>query len=55
VTNSTLAESFSGEQPILTLRVISKGFSGVRALPGVNLDVRSGEIDALMGDNAAGK
>ncbi len=44
-----------GHQPILTLRGISKSFPGVQALRDVDLDVRAGEIHALMGENGAGK
>ena len=34
---------------------ISKSFSGVAALSGVNLEVGRGEVHALMGENGAGK
>lgn len=34
---------------------ISKRFGGVQALCGVDFDLRSGEIHALMGENGAGK
>ena len=40
---------------MLTLKGISKSFPGVRALGGVNLDVRPGEIHGLLGENGAGK
>jgi ABC-type sugar transport system ATPase subunit len=40
---------------MLTLQGISKNFPGVRALAGVNLDVRAGEIHGLLGENGAGK
>jgi ABC-type sugar transport system ATPase subunit len=40
---------------MLTLKGISKSFPGVRALSGVNLEVRSGEIHGLLGENGAGK
>ncbi|WP_316172594.1 sugar ABC transporter ATP-binding protein [Bradyrhizobium sp. SZCCHNRI2049] len=40
---------------MLTLKAISKSFPGVRALHGVNLDVKPGEIHGLLGENGAGK
>lgn len=39
----------------LTLRSIVKSFGAVHALNGVDLEVRRGEITALLGDNGAGK
>jgi len=40
---------------ILEMRNITKTFPGVKALENVNLQVRQGEIHALMGENGAGK
>jgi ribose transport system ATP-binding protein/rhamnose transport system ATP-binding protein len=39
----------------LTLKGIRKSFAGVHALKGVDFDLRSGEIHALVGENGAGK
>ena len=40
---------------LLELRGISKWFSGVRVLEGVDFEVRAGEVHALVGENGAGK
>jgi D-xylose transport system ATP-binding protein len=44
-----------GAPPILALKGISKHFGAVRALDGVDFEVRAGEVVALVGDNGAGK
>ena len=41
--------------PLLRMEGISKSFPGVRALDGVDLEVRAGEVLALVGENGAGK
>src|SRR5438067_9677608 len=41
--------------PVLELRGISKSFGSVQALTDVDLEVRRGEVMALVGDNGAGK
>ena len=40
---------------ILTMKGIDKSFPGVHALDHVDLEVRKGEVLALMGENGAGK
>ncbi|HZY49430.1 MAG TPA: multiple monosaccharide ABC transporter ATP-binding protein [Devosia sp.] len=40
---------------ILEMQNITKTFPGVKALSNVNLDVRDGEIHAIVGENGAGK
>ena len=40
---------------ILVMKNITKEFPGVKALDNVNLEVRRGEIHALVGENGAGK
>lgn len=40
---------------LLEMRSITKTFPGVKALDGVTLSVREGEIHALVGENGAGK
>ncbi|HUB70468.1 MAG TPA: ATP-binding cassette domain-containing protein [Acidimicrobiales bacterium] len=42
-------------EPLLELRGIQKNFGPVRALSGVDLVARAGEVTALCGDNGAGK
>jgi ribose transport system ATP-binding protein len=41
--------------PLLEMRGIVKVFPGVRALDGVDLQVRAGEVHCLLGQNGAGK
>jgi rhamnose transport system ATP-binding protein len=41
--------------PVLSLSGISKSFPGVRALHQVSLELRAGEVTALIGENGAGK
>ena len=43
------------EHPLLEMRGIEKSFPGVRALHGVDLTLRCGEVLALLGENGAGK
>ncbi|NGO42427.1 sugar ABC transporter ATP-binding protein [Streptomyces ureilyticus] len=41
--------------PLLALRGIGKSFLGVRVLDGVDLQVRPGDVHAVVGENGAGK
>ncbi|HWD81925.1 MAG TPA: ATP-binding cassette domain-containing protein, partial [Kribbella sp.] len=44
-----------GAGTVLRLQGISKRFGAVQALKNIELDVRAGEVLALVGDNGAGK
>ncbi|WP_375262067.1 sugar ABC transporter ATP-binding protein [Palleronia sp.] len=41
--------------PVLSLRDVHKSFGPVEVLHGIDLDLRSGEVLALIGENGAGK
>ena len=42
-------------EPILSVRELSKNFSGLLAVDEVTLEVRSSELHAVIGPNGAGK
>ena len=42
-------------EPLLVVSGVSKQFGGTRALDNVGMDLRAGEILALLGENGAGK
>jgi ABC-type sugar transport system ATPase subunit len=43
------------DAPLLQVRGVSKAFPGVQALVAVDLEVRGGEVHAIVGENGAGK
>ncbi|WP_430790327.1 sugar ABC transporter ATP-binding protein [Actinoplanes sp. G11-F43] len=47
--------SSAGGEVVLRLTDVVKTFPGVRALDGVQLEVRAGEVHCLLGQNGAGK
>jgi len=54
-TDASTSSGAPGGAPLLELRQIEKRFGPVRALRGVDLAIRAGEVTALVGDNGAGK
>ena len=44
-----------GAAPLFRMEGVSKRYGGVRALEGADLDVRPGQIHAILGENGAGK
>jgi ABC-type sugar transport system ATPase subunit len=50
-----MSDATSGGEPLLKLQGIYKSFGAVQALADVDLDVPSGQVTALCGDNGAGK
>ena len=55
MTTGTVSPSGDGQQPLLSLRGITKSFGAVDVLKGVDLDCYLGQVTALVGDNGAGK
>ncbi|MEU8675307.1 ATP-binding cassette domain-containing protein [Streptomyces sp. NPDC048560] len=45
----------ASDPPLLALRGVVKSFGAVRALTDVDLEIRAGEVVAVMGDSGAGK
>jgi ABC-type sugar transport system ATPase subunit len=47
--------SREGQPPLVRVTGATKSFPGVRALDGVDLEIRAGEVHALTGENGSGK
>ncbi|GAE26915.1 ABC transporter [Halalkalibacter wakoensis JCM 9140] len=43
------------KESLLSMKNISKGFPGVRALESVDFSIDKGEVIGLLGENGAGK
>ena len=52
---TTPAETMEGEEQIVEMKGIVKRFPGIVANDHVDLDIKGGEIHALLGENGAGK
>ena len=53
MSGSSADESVMSEVTV-SVEEVSKSFPGVRALDAVSLDIRAGEVHALVGENGAG-
>lgn len=51
----TRSSKTTAQRTLLKITNLQKNFGGVRAIDGVNLDIREGEIVAVIGPNGSGK
>ena len=54
-TTETTGSATAATPPLVELDGVSKYYGNIRALEGVSLEVRAGEITCVLGDNGAGK
>lgn len=55
MSESTATHQHVGDAPLLVINDLSKTFPGQRALDQVELELRAGEVHALLGQNGSGK
>ncbi|MBL1098068.1 ATP-binding cassette domain-containing protein [Streptomyces coffeae] len=49
------AKTGGADEPVVRLKGVGKVYGNVRALEGIDLDVRPGKVTCVLGDNGAGK
>src|SRR3954454_3886160 len=48
-------QSLTQGEPLVQMKEVGKSYGAIRALKGINLTVRAGEVTGVLGDNGAGK
>ena len=54
-TPATITAANAADQPLLRLQNVESAYGPIKAIRGVSLQVRRGEIAAVLGSNGAGK
>jgi simple sugar transport system ATP-binding protein len=49
------AKPVTATKPLIEMKDVGKRYGNIRALSGISLRVRAGEITCVLGDNGAGK